>query len=555
MSFRNGYVRYDELTRIVKGWAEKHPSIVRLSSIGKSTEGRDLWLLEIGNDPDRIRPAAWIDGNMHAAEVCGSSVALAIAEDVIALHLGKDSLDLPAHVKEHLKGILFYVLPRMCPDGAEAVLTDGRYVRSNPRDRRVHAPVPRWICSDVDGDGRSLSMRKKDPAGEYVEDAEIPGVMLPRRLEDTGPFYKVWPEGTIENFDGKSVPDPYFLSDNDVDLNRNFPFSWAPEPEQVGAGAFGTSEPESRAVVEFATKHPNIFSWLNLHTFGGVYIRPLGHQPDTKMDPSDLALFRQIAEWGEQYGGYPTVSGFEQFTYEPDKPLHGDLSDYAFHVRGTIAYVCELWDLFSRIGAKKQNRFVDHYTHLDRNDLLALAKLDRELNQGRMFRGWKAFEHPQLGSVEVGGTAPLVGLFNPPYEIIGEICSKQAAAYLRVAALAPSIELDVRAKDGRLDVEVRNTGYLPTYVLESAKKLAIDARLFVEIEAVGGASIDPRDARIDIGHLEGWGRGRFGGSIFFQRSKGTVSSKTASVSVRGHGKVRVRVKGLRIGEVSREIDL
>lgn len=555
MSFRSTYVKYDELTRIVQGWAKAHPEIVRLSSIGKSPEGRELWLLEIGRDPDRIRPAAWVDGNMHASEVCGSSVALAIAEDAIALHLGKDTLDLPAHVKERLKGILFYVLPRMCPDGAEAVLTDGRYVRSNPRDRRAHAPTPRWISSDVDGDGRTLSMRKKDPTGELVEDPDIPGMMLPRRLEDTGPFYKVWPEGTIENFDGKNVPDPYFLSDNDVDLNRNFPFSWAPEPEQAGAGAFGTSEPESRAVVEFATAHPNIFSWLNLHTFGGVYIRPLGHQPDSKMDPSDLALFRQIAEWGQEVGGYPTVSGYEEFTYEPDKPLHGDLSDFAYHIRGTIAYVCELWDLFARIGLEKKKKFVDNYTHLDRKDLLALAKLDREVNKNRMFCGWKTFEHPQLGTVEVGGTAPLVGLFNPPYEIIDEICKKQSATYMRVAALAPQIELDVKASDNRLDVEVRNVGYLPTHVLESAKKVAIDARVFVEVEASNGAAIDPRDARVEIGSLDGWGRGLYSGSIFFQRSRGTASSRTASFPVKGHGRVRIRVKGLRIGEIVRDTDV
>lgn len=555
MSFRNAYLKYEELTQIVKGWAREHPDFVRLSSIGKSPEGRELWLLEIGKDPDRIRPAAWVDGNMHASEVCGSSVALAIAEDVIALHLGKDTPDLPAHVKDRLKSILFYVLPRMCPDGAEAVLTDGRYVRSNPRDRRPHAPVPRWVASDVDGDGSTLSMRKRDPAGEYVEDSELPGLMLPRRLEDTGPFYKMWPEGTIENYDGKSVPDPYFLSDNDVDLNRNFPFSWAPEPEQIGAGPFGASEPESRAVVEWATAHPNIFSWLNLHTFGGVYIRPLGHLPDSKMEPSDLALFRQLAEWGEQLGGYPMVSGFEQFTYEADKPLHGDLSDFAYHIRGAISYVCELWDLFARLGAEKQKRFVDHYTHLTRKDMLALAKLDREQNQGRMFRGWKTFEHPQLGTIEVGGTAPLVGLFNPPYEMVSEICTKQAAMYLRVAALAPSLDIDVHRAEGRIDVDVRNAGYLPTYVLESARKLAIDARVFVEVEATGGASIDPRDARVEVGHLEGWGRGLYAGSIFFQRSKGSVSCRTVSFAVRGHGRLRIRAKGLRVGEVVRDLDV
>jgi len=142
-----------------------------------------------------------------------------------------------------------------------------------------------------------------------------------------------------------------------------------------------------------------------------------------------------------------------------------------------------------------------------------------------------------------------------PYEIVSEICTKQAATYLRVAALAPSLELDVQTKDGRVDVLVRNAGYLPTYVLESARKLAIDARVFVEVEATGGASIDPRDARVEIGHLEGWGRGLYAGSIFFQRSKGSVSSRTVSFAVRGHGKLRIRAKGLRVGEVVRDIEI
>src|SRR5438034_9408441 len=101
--FRNSYQINEELSHNVQGWASAQPDLVRVASIGKSPEGRDLWLLEIGADPDRLRAAAWVDGNMHASEVCGSSVALAIAEDVIALHRGKDRLDLPAHVKEHLK--------------------------------------------------------------------------------------------------------------------------------------------------------------------------------------------------------------------------------------------------------------------------------------------------------------------------------------------------------------------------------------------------------------------------------------------------------------------
>ena len=551
--FRTGYLRYEELTRLVHDWARAHPDIVRVSSIGKSTEGRELWLLEIGKDPDRRRPAAWVDGNMHAVEVCGSSAALAIAEDVIALHRGEERHALPAHVRERLTSILFYVLPRMSPDGAESVLSTGRIVRSNPRDRREHAPVPRWMQRDVDGDGAVLSMRRQDPAGEYVEDPDLPGVMVPRRLEDKGPFYKVWPEGVIENYDATHVPDPNFLSDNDVDLNRNFPYGWKPEPEQIGAGPYGSSEPESRAVIEWAAAHPNIFSWLNFHTFGGVYIRPLGDAPDKKMNQEDLAIFRQIGEWGEKYGGYPMVSGYEEFIYEPEKPIHGDITDFIYHTRGTIAYACELWDLFARLGIERKKPFVDHYSHLTRDDLLALAKLDREQNKSRIFRGWKRYTHPQLGEVEIGGVAPTVGLNNPPNELLPEICERQSAMYLRVAAMAPSLEMQARVSNGRLEVEVANTGYLPTYVLDSAKKLAIDARVFVEVEPLGGCKIDPRDARTELGHLEGWGRGLYNEYLFYQRSRGTVSRRSVSIPVQGRGKVRVRAKGVRMGEVVQEI--
>jgi hypothetical protein len=77
----------------------------------------------------------------------------------------------------------------------------------------------------------------------------------------------------IENFDGITIPTPGFLSDNPTDLNRNFPFSWMPVYEQEGAGDFPLSEAESRAVVEFTSRAPHLFAWLNVHTFGGVFTR------------------------------------------------------------------------------------------------------------------------------------------------------------------------------------------------------------------------------------------------------------------------------------------
>ncbi len=558
LSFRKNYVSFSEITDTMRAWEKAHPDFVKVESIGKTEEGRDLWVLVIGRDRDRTRPAVWVDGNMHATELCGSSVALGIAEDVIRLHETGTIHDLPKHVCERLRDVLFYVMPRMCPDGAETVLQQGRYVRSNARDKRPHAPTPRWVLRDIDGDGLSLVMRQQDPAGEFVESTEVPNVMVHRGLEDPGPFYKVYPEGMIENYTG-TVPDPYYLSDNDTDINRNFPYAWMPEPEQAGAGRYPTSEPESRAVVDFTSARPHIFAWLNLHTFGGVYIRPLGAAPDTKMDSRDLALYRQIAEWGETHGGYPTVSGYEEFTYEPDKPLHGDLTEFAYHQLGTVALVCELWDLFKVIGATRPKKFVEYYTHLTKDDLIRFAKWDQESNKSRVFLPWRKAKHPQLGEVEVGGFDMRVGMSNPPLEEIDAICTRQSKMFLRMAALAPKLGIrHVETKllsDGahRVEVEVDNAGYLPSFVLSSAKTRAFDARVFVEAEGKG-LKIEG-DARVCAEHLDGWGRGKFDQSIFMMRSRGTVSTKRVAFVVVGKGVVTVRAKGLRVGEASINIEL
>src|SRR6185436_13573949 len=195
------------------------------------------------------RPAVWVDGNMHATELCGSSVALAIAEDVIRIHR-KEATELPSHMQEALRDALFYVVPRMSPDGAEAVLKHGRYVRSSPIDKRRHKGHAYWEAHDFDGNGQIGFMRQPSEDGELVELPDFPGVMAPRLPEDPPPYFKLYPEGRIANFDGRRIPDPYFLSDNQYDFNRNFPYSWAPEHEQEGAGDYPGSAPETRAILD-----------------------------------------------------------------------------------------------------------------------------------------------------------------------------------------------------------------------------------------------------------------------------------------------------------------
>jgi hypothetical protein len=504
-----------------------------------------------------------VDGNLHAVELAGSSVALSIAEDVLGLHLDGLPFELPPGASERLRDVLFYIVPRISPDGSEHILSSGRYVRSVPRDERLDRQRPRWRSGDVDADGSSLLLRMRDPGGEFVESREFPGLMFERTLEDDGPFYKIYPEGWIEHYDGRNIPAPRFLDDNPIDLNRNFPWSWAPPHEQVGAGPFAASEPESRNIVAFATQHPEIFAWLNLHTFGGVAIRPLGHAPDDKMNPFDLAVFRQIEAWLLELTGYPTVSGFHEFLYEPDKPLRGNLSDYAYHQRGAFSYVIELWDLFQRLGMPRPKRFVDHYQRLGRAELAKLWRWDRDENEGRVFRPWQRVNHPQLGEVEVGGLDPRIGVWNPSLSELAKVCSQQSQAFLRVAALSPALlveqatVVELAAGLFRVELAVANHGYLPTSFLGSADALELNEPIGVACVAEGTRLVDAAQKQIELGHLEGWGRGLHSGlgSVHYPRSTGSGHRAHVSIVCEGEGRLHLRIGSCRVGWLTHDVDV
>lgn len=570
------FLRYDELTSQLERWAAAFPAFVRRSSLGRTPEGRELWLLTIGREGP-TRPAVWVDANMHAVELTGSSVALAIAEAAIALHLGEpvgragERADaLPAHVRAHLaEGVTFHVLPRMSPDGAERVLETGQYVRSVPRDSRVGRTAAFWRPCDLDGDGRVALLRVRDPSGAFVEHPGHPGLMLARRLEDEGPFYGLYPEGLIEGWDGTTLPVDGIHGDTETDLNRNFPYGWAPEHRQHGAGPYATSEPESRAVVEFATRHPEIFFWLNLHTYGGCFIRPAGDRPDTRMDQGDLGIYRAFEAFAEGITGYPVVSGFEEFTYLPDTPLAGDLTSFAYAQRGALAVVCELWDFFREVGLGKHDAvgryermrpFVHHYQRRTRADAQKVAEWDRVHNGGRVVRPFSKVQHPQLGEVEVGGFCPLEGIWNAPAHRLAELGERMAAVTMRAAAMAPrvvidEVELTPVGGEGALtrtkvSCVVRNVGYLGTSVLPSAAALPVSEPVCVTLEPGPGVRLwgERAGGRRLVGHLAGWG-GHESATPSFARTAHGPTSARVELMVEGQGEIVLRASGTRFGVV------
>ena len=555
---RRHYWRYQHLQQWLATIARDHPDIVVVERYGSSAEGRPLYVVKVGTEPGRARPALWVDANMHSSELVGVNVAVCFVNDLIALHRGDDRHGLSDAVAAAAKASLVYVVPTVSPDGLEAVQEDGRFVRSSPVMAPDHTRRPRWRQVDIDGDGQVRRMRVLDPCGGFVESSGVPGLMLPRTVDDNGPFYALYPEGVIDNWDQLSVPSWGIFDDNPLDLNRNFTTGWQPEPEQEGAGAFAGSSPEARALMQLATSSPHIFAWVNLHTFGGVWIRPLGNGPDTRIAFADRAIFGLVEQWATRHANVPTVSGFEQFTYVPEKPLCGDLVDYAWHQRGAYAWAVELWDLFGRAGLPRPKRFVDRYTDQTPADVEHLARALDAIGASPI-EPWRKVVHPQLGDVEVGGFDPRFSVWNPPEgPLVDDIARGHAAVLLRMLSLLPSLHVTTRRTplaDGVFVVEltVENRGGLPTHGPTAAMALPHNEPIGVAVD--DGDQLRVHDGpRRTLGHLGGTQAGRFGpGATWpYQNTAGLPPRRRCTFVVTGSDPVRFSVGSVRTGFIAVE---
>src|SRR5438445_266059 len=144
------YYTYDVLTRLLRDLVESHPRLAQLDSIGKSLEGRDLWLITLTNQatgPALEKPAYWIDANTHASEVTGSTVALYTIWSYLT-NYGVDET-----ITRVLDRSAIYILPRLSVDGAEKCLTTPYYLRSSTRPYPYDEERDGLYEEDIDGDG------------------------------------------------------------------------------------------------------------------------------------------------------------------------------------------------------------------------------------------------------------------------------------------------------------------------------------------------------------------------------------------------------------------
>jgi murein tripeptide amidase MpaA len=500
------YYRYKDLTRILQGFAEEYPHLVRLESIGQSYEGRDIWVATVTNSQTgeaKHKPALWVDGNIHAAEVSPSSTCLYLINRLVTAY-GSDP-----DVTRCMDTRAFYVCPRVNPDGAELALADKpRFIRSSTRPYPYdEEPIGGLVREDMDGDGRMLMMRIPDPNGPWKPYAEDPRLLVRREPTETGgQYYRLLPEGRIEDYDGTMIR--IQPNKEGLDLNRNFPLNWRQEYEQPGAGPYPASEPEIHAVARFIAEHPNLTGGVAFHTFSGVLLRPYGDQADEELPAEDLWTFEKIGQKGTEITGYPAISVYHDFRYHPRKVITGTFNDWMYDHMGAYAWVVEIWSPQRQAGIEELE-YIDWYREHPLEDDLKMLKWSDEVLEGKGYVEWYPFEHPQLGSVELGGWDQLYAFRNPPPALLEQEIAPFADWLMWHLLISPCLELyEVSAKPLGEDtyhvrLVIQNTGWLPSYVTKKALDKKLVRGVICEIELPEGASLETGELREELGQLEG----------------------------------------------------
>lgn len=384
----NRYYNYDGITDICKKIAAAHPDLAKVSSIGKSYQGRDMWVLTItdfkkGKAEDK--PGFYLDGNIHSNEIQGTEMAL-----YTAWYLTESFKDV-AYIKELLADRVFYIIPTINPDARDNYMKapntphsprSGMIPIDNDRDNKINEDG----FDDLDGDGNITQMIRKSTTGRYRKDSSDPRKLVPVKNDELGEYEILGYEGIDNDGDGRVNED----GEGYYDPNRDWGWKWQPNPIQGGAYKYPFSLPENRNVRDFVMAHPNIAGSQSFHNNGGMILRGPGAEEDVSTyNAADVRIYDAIGKKGELL-----IPGYRYLTvYKDLYSVFGGELDWFYGGRGVYTFTNELFTSYLYFNKETSRGEGQDQLYEFNNDLLF----------GDAIVAWKEFDHPQYGKIEVGG--------------------------------------------------------------------------------------------------------------------------------------------------------
>lgn len=483
----NRYYDWKEMEDALRTLEKAYPKFLKLRSIGKSFQGRQMWYMTI-NNPDTgdemDKSAMYIDANIHGNEVQGGEVCL------YTIWYLMENYQYNEYIKELVDQRVFYLFPSVNPDGRDLWLHEGGSARSgqHPYDNDDDGLYDEDGPEDLDGDGEVGSMFIKVKPGEGTHRLSDTGdqlVPIQKNIEgkkdEVGDFKFIGSEGIDNDGDGRYNED----GGGGYDPNRDFGFYWQPKSIQGGAGDYPFTWIESQHTRDFFYSHPNIAGVQAFHNSGGMILRGPGAQLRGEYERADMSVYDEIGNKGEKIienyryiviwsGLYNVWGGFIDFTHD---------------LLGIYSYSNELWTSradFDKDGrANEEERdFFDKYIDMQ-NTVIPIHEID----------------HPQLGKVTIDRDETKLSGRVPPSWLLEELCHRNMAFTLLHAYEMPlPVIKDVSYEKivgnlGKLNVTIYNERLMPTMSATAVEKkvqrpdiLSIDGNVKVMAAGINKSS-------------------------------------------------------------------
>lgn len=122
------YFNYQELTETLKAIQTEHSDIIKLVSIGKSVEGRDIWAVKLSDNVESTEsdePVVFFNSMHHAREVMTTEIAVDMIQELT------NKFETDTEIGNFVNQLEIWVVPMVNPDGNNKVWTSNNMWRKN----------------------------------------------------------------------------------------------------------------------------------------------------------------------------------------------------------------------------------------------------------------------------------------------------------------------------------------------------------------------------------------------------------------------------------------
>ncbi|MTI87185.1 MAG: peptidase [Balneolaceae bacterium] len=448
---QSSYSNFDQLTDRLEKLESDYRNLAELTSLDKTLDGREIWVLTIGKGDVEDHPAIAVVGGAKGSHIYGSELAITFAEKLLG---NSDSQE----IQDLLASTTFYVFPRINPDATEEYFASLKYERdanSHPTNDDRDDVSSEDHFDDLNNDRLITLFRVEDETGKWMihpdEERLLKKADISKGEKGT---HHVYTEGQDNDGDGAFNEDPK----GGVNINKNFTYDYPYfEP---GAGENMASQIETRAVLDFLYEEvSNVFSVVSFGPSNNL-------SSAIRFNRAGVSK-RVITGWyKEDVSVNELVSEkYNEITKLKDAPGNsgqkGDFFQWAYFHYGRYSFVTPGWAIPEvKDEDDKPRKFNNDEAHF-------LAWADQtDLD---VFVEWEEVEHPDFPGkkVEVGGIKPYV-LYTPPYRFVDSLAQSHTDFIVELAGMKPDVQLvnltieDAGENLSRITVDVYNNGVLPT---------------------------------------------------------------------------------------------